>query len=376
MASKDLLDRVYGCIVGGAIGDALGAPVEGMYYQDIRREYGRVDSLLASTKGNTGPLYGGSTGELYDADYDGPPASAGQVTDDTTLRHYLSLAIINRQGRVTPDDFATVLAERANPNRLWINERAIIWKLKAGMNPWETGLGSIPAGVATMAIAPIGIVNAGDPDQAYLDAFAIASINQQGHNRDAAAAIASGVASAFIPGITLEGVLDTVYARSTPLLKRAIDRSYQLLDKASSVDDFAAAYYSTSLDWTWPSRGAWNPERFFSGNSIELVPITLAILKLCGGDPELSMVEAASFGRDCDTTASLAGSICGAMQGASGIRSDWIDTVEAANAEFFEEVEGDPKMNFSSVARRMEPILQQEIVRSRERVAYLEGLVG
>ncbi len=30
--SRDILDAVYGCLIGGAIGDALGAPVEGLNY--------------------------------------------------------------------------------------------------------------------------------------------------------------------------------------------------------------------------------------------------------------------------------------------------------------------------------------------------------
>jgi len=64
-------------------------------------------------------------------------------------------------------------------------------------------------------------------------------------------------------------------------------------------------------------------------------------LYLCKGDVTQSMIEAASFGRDCDTTASMAGSIAGAMQGASAIRPDWIQTVEEANRDFFQEVEGD-----------------------------------
>jgi ADP-ribosylglycohydrolase len=36
----DLRDRVRGCLLGGAVGDALGAPVEFMSLLDIRRQFG------------------------------------------------------------------------------------------------------------------------------------------------------------------------------------------------------------------------------------------------------------------------------------------------------------------------------------------------
>jgi ADP-ribosylglycohydrolase len=37
MASLTIEDRVYGCLLGSAVGDALGAPTECMDYRDIRR---------------------------------------------------------------------------------------------------------------------------------------------------------------------------------------------------------------------------------------------------------------------------------------------------------------------------------------------------
>jgi ADP-ribosylglycohydrolase len=44
--SRDLLDAVYGCLIGGAIGDALGAPVENWHDTDVRRKFGRVSEFL------------------------------------------------------------------------------------------------------------------------------------------------------------------------------------------------------------------------------------------------------------------------------------------------------------------------------------------
>src|SRR5690606_36450502 len=127
-------------------------------------------------------------------------------------------------------------------------------------------------------------------------------------------------------------------------------------------DEFAEKWYARMLDWTWPTPAhrQWSKERHFSGSSVEIVPLTMAALYFAKGEPNQSMIEAASLGRDCDTTASLAGSIAGAMRGASAIRQDWIDTVEKGNADLFEELEGDRNANFFSVAQRLVDVLKNE----------------
>lgn len=33
---SEFFDKIYGCLIGGAIGDAMGAPAEDWHYTDIR----------------------------------------------------------------------------------------------------------------------------------------------------------------------------------------------------------------------------------------------------------------------------------------------------------------------------------------------------
>lgn len=376
--AKNLLDAVYGCLIGGAIGDAMGAPVEGWDYEKIRAIHGKVTDILVSNRGNTGPTYGGTSGESYDEEYDGLPPVRGQFTDDTTLRQLMALAVVQKGGRITPDDYAKVLIEKLNPNRMWVNERVILWKLKAGINPWDCGLGSIPAGVATMAIAPIGIINAGNPQQAYQDAFNIGFVNQAGHNRDGAATFAAGVAEALRPGATIKSILDVMFAHSTYLMKRAMHKTMNLAQRCSSLDEFTEKYYACMLDYSWPNSPHLpnDQDRYFSGNTIELVPITMAILYFTEGEPYQAIIEAASFGRDCDTTAAMAGNICGALHGASSLPAEWIETIEKANLDFYEEITDDPKKNFFWMAEGMVHALSNELGRSKERAQQLETLLN
>jgi ADP-ribosyl-[dinitrogen reductase] hydrolase len=69
----DVYEAIYGCLIGGAIGDALGAPVENWHFTDIRARYDRIRDFLPQP-----PMR------------DGEP---GQIADDSTLRHYLCQAL-------------------------------------------------------------------------------------------------------------------------------------------------------------------------------------------------------------------------------------------------------------------------------------------
>jgi ADP-ribosylglycohydrolase len=353
---KNLLDRVYGCLVGGAIGDALGAPVEGWYYHEIREKYGKLDRFLPF---NTGYSVG----------------LPGTVTDDTILRHLLCLTIVNKQGRVTPDDFAKIWLEKMNPNRLWLNERMVLLKLQIGMNPWDSGKGTPPTGCASMAIAPIGIINAANPAQAYQDGFNIAYLNQDSENRDGAATLAAAVAAAFAPDASVESIIQAMWDQSTELFKRAFTLVMDLAESSPDVDAFAARYYEKMLDWTWPQPG-WKKDHFFSGSSIEIVPIVMAILKLTRGDLNQGIIEGANFGRDCDTIGAIVGNIMGALHGASALRRNWIETVEKANEEYFLELEGDSKMNFLRMAERMVVALQVERDHLQQRLITLDQVLS
>lgn len=355
--AENLLDAVYGSLIGGAVGDALGAPVETWYYDEIRREHGKVSELLPYTKAYCG----------YD--------TAGAVTDDTVLRHYLCLAIVRKGGRITPDDFAEVWLEKLNPDRLWENEKITLMKLKIGMDPWDAGKGNPPAGCASMAIAPIGIINAGDPAQAYQDAWNIAFVNQDGVNRDAAASIAAGQAAAFEPGATAESVIEAMTRHSSMLFRRAIDFTMDIASESGSFEEFTERFYAQMLDWTWPSR-KFRKDHFFSGNSLEFVPVVMAVLRFFPDDINQAIIEGASFGRDCDTIASIAGNLLGPIHGASAIRADWIETVEKANEPFFEEMEGDRAANFLSMSERMVEALRKQARLACGKAERMAALVG
>jgi ADP-ribosylglycohydrolase len=356
----DVFDRVYGCLIGGAIGDALGAPVENWHYTDIRQQHGRITSFL--------PQPGRRR--------DGQP---GQITDDSTLRHYLCRAIIDTGGRVGPEEYARVWLDRLNPDRLFVTERLVLEKLRLGMSPWDTGRGQLLADAAIMSIAPVGIINAGDPRQAYADAVLVAGLHQDGIERDAAATLAAGIASCFLPDPTLASVVDAMRANATYEVRRLLDDARKLAAQATNADDLVKSFYQTLLDRTFPSPPGetWDAQRSVAATSREVLPAAVALLLAHGDDPNQALIEAASFGRDTDTIASVVGCLVGAYHGAAALNPAWIEDCERANTAFFTEADRTDGTNFATTAAALVDALHRvhdhHVTRTQQIATLLRG---
>src|SRR5690349_11254510 len=80
-------ERFNGCLLGLAVGDALGQPVEAYPAERIRWEFGEVRDFMAGDPRL--PL----------------PLGAGQWTDDTQMTLDITRSLL-RCGRVDPEDIA------------------------------------------------------------------------------------------------------------------------------------------------------------------------------------------------------------------------------------------------------------------------------
>jgi ADP-ribosylglycohydrolase len=68
-------------------------------------------------------------------------------------------------------------------------------------------------------------------------------------------------------------------------------------------------------------------------DSRETVPTTIALFYLSTGDPNILIPQAANFGRDTDTIATMGGAIAGAFKGASAMRQDWVKKTEGCKPD-------------------------------------------
>jgi ADP-ribosylglycohydrolase len=318
-----LFDKMYGCLLGGAIGDAMGGVTEMMHYRHIASVFGSVRDLL--------PRGAAVTTARFE-----PGAPAGQVTDDTRLRNLLCSAIIAARGRVTADDWAnTWLTEMEG----WFFTPVVNAYHKVFMKevpPREAGRGSMGSNSTAMSIAPVGLVNACDPRQAALDAYNVAGLVHEGYARDAACAVAAAVAEATRLDATVEAVIHSAgrYLAAGNDIGWRIEEAVALARSTGSYEDFREAYYETKL-LPWPQNGlsgSTPPEGFYdTAEPRETVPAVFALFALGKGHFEQCLVYATNFGRDADTLASILGSVSGAFGGARAIPGGWIEQVEANN---------------------------------------------
>ena len=146
-----LQDKFFGCICGCHIGSAMGAPVEGMTYEEIDRKYGYVDGYLPY--------------QHYGNGWDREPGT----TEDGVERQKLMIsAIMEKEGRVTAEDVRAAWNKYANPNAGgWVSEpfEGVLLKMaKTGIPATDLGRYCDYAGLNSFARAchPIGLINAGN----------------------------------------------------------------------------------------------------------------------------------------------------------------------------------------------------------------------
>lgn len=332
-----LFGKVRGCLYGGAVGDALGAPAEWKFPPEIRERYGEIDDLVEP--------------------WDGPSdigKGDGRFTDDTHMTRVLS-EIYTSEGthldsfvfaeRVVPliADEPRWLAERGQEmllvDRLFYPEKWLLMRLRlANADPRLGGVGNMVNCGAAMYASPVGIVNACDPVNAYREAVEIFSAHQWSYGLEAAAVMAACVAEAFRPAATVDSIVGVALDLAKEGTKEAIAA---VAFEARWHDDWRDAIgalrdairpFDGSAEDGVRDRGNrtddWVPSR---RKSIEEVPVALGFLLVAKGDFEQAIFGAANYGRDNDSIAGMAGAIAGALHGDGAIRPEWIARINKAN---------------------------------------------
>jgi len=183
MEKSLLYSKVYGCLIGGLIGDAMGAPVENKHYKEIEEKYGEINDF------------------------------EGSGTDDSAIKLILCDAIISNKGYVTADEFAQAfLRNDKYYNLFYIPVKNMYHKIKDSLVlPVYAGLGNMQSSSSAMSISPMGLINACNPRQAALETYDVAGLIHAGDTtfcRDAACAIAAAVAEAMKPEATVDSIIE------------------------------------------------------------------------------------------------------------------------------------------------------------------------
>ncbi|MFF5251650.1 ADP-ribosylglycohydrolase family protein [Streptomyces leeuwenhoekii] len=336
-----LEERITGALVGAAVGDALGGPVEGYSPEQIlERHGGRVHGVV-------GPWHG-------DAWRTARPVAPyhkgdGHVTDDTLMTH----ALVRVYATVRDHLDAYAVADHLVPDlmtrprwipeleaealplqRIFLAEKWLVARIHYGhADPREAGVGNIVNCGAAMYMAPVGLVNAANPAGAYAEALDVAGAHQSSYGREAAGVFAAAVAAACAPGATPDSVVAACLSLAKDGTRTAIER---VCETASAHSDFESAlaplraavapYDTVGPDYRAPSLNARRPSRL---HAIEELPVALGMLVVSGGDYRHAVLGAVNYGRDCDSIATMAGALCGAL--GAPVPQEWAKTVAEAS---------------------------------------------
>ncbi|CAM5745219.1 hypothetical protein STAFG_2478 [Streptomyces afghaniensis 772] len=372
-------ERITGALVGAAVGDALGGPVEGYSPEQIlERHGGRVHGIV-------GPWHGDDwrTARPLAPYHKGD----GHVTDDTLMTH----ALIRVYARVRDHLDAYAVADHLVPDlmteprwipeletetlplhRVFLAEKWLVTRIHYGhADPREAGTGNIVNCGAAMYMTPVGLVNAADPRAAYAEALDIAGAHQSSYGREAAGVLAAAVAAACTPGATPDSVVSTCLSLAKDGTRTAIER---VCEEASRHTDFESAlaplreavapYDTVGPDYRAPSLGARRPSRI---HAIEELPVALGLLLVAQGSYRHAVLGAVNYGRDCDSIATMAGALAGAL--GSPVPQDWAKTVaEASRLDLWE-----PATTLTAVTRE---IFTRDISRRRTHEQAFASLGG
>ncbi|MFJ8543177.1 ADP-ribosylglycohydrolase family protein [Streptomyces sp. NPDC093586] len=366
--TASLEERVTGALVGAAVGDALGGPVEGYSPEQIlERHGGRIHGVVGPWNGDAwrtarpvAPYHKGD----------------GHVTDDTLMTHALvrvydtvrdHLDAYAVAEHLVPDLMTTprwipeLEAEALPLQRIFLAEKWLVARIHYGhVDPREAGTGNIVNCGAAMYMAPVGLVNAGNPAGAYAEALDVAGAHQSSYGREAAGVFAAGVAAACAPGATPETVLSACLSLAKDGTRAAIEAVGDVASRHSEFEsalaplrEAVAPYDTVGPDYRTPSLGARRPSRL---HAIEELPVALGMLLVSGGDYRHAVLGAVNYGRDCDSIATMAGALAGAL--GSPVPEDWAKTVaEASRLDLWQ-----PAATLTEVARE---VFERDVLRRR-----------
>lgn len=321
-------DRFRGCLLGGAVGDALGAPVEFMSHAEILDRFGPT--------GITGfaPAYGG----------------LGRITDDTQLTLFTAEGLLEGWASGCTEGSACVVRATHRAYLRWLrtqdeNPDACAgddappegWllghrRLHSRRGPGPTCLTALqtagePGTPAdndrkgcggVMRVAPVGLF-LWRPTMAnsYRPAFALASQLAGLTHGHPTGQLAAGVLAVLVQALLDDLSLEAALAGGKEILAShpGHEETLSLLEQAEMLarSDLPRAAAVTALGQGWLAEEA------------------LAIAVYCALVAESftdGVVLAVNHDGDSDSTGAIAGHLLGARHGAQAIPSEWLEVLE------------------------------------------------
>jgi ADP-ribosylglycohydrolase len=328
-------DRLQGSFLGMAVGDALGAPLEGLTAQQVRAFYGQVTGFVDGVRAWRRKSFRWKLKGLY--------------TDDTQQAMVLAESLI-RFGWIEKRWVARTYLELANPRGAYLGAhrgvgarfRQVIEDLERGVPPEEAGQDSPGIG-ASMRIAPLGLYFRDRPDE-LLGAVLDASLMTHRDIRSLAGAYAvASIVRHMALGAERKPSLIFTLAHEVSRAETQIARTRgakvtALRDHRHSIS-VAIAHVESILERPrqdaysllveeanrhGPDKDCGRPTKGFPAACI---PTCLYLLMVTESFEE-ALTEVINLGGDADTAGAMLGAMAGALYGASAIPARWLDGLQ------------------------------------------------
>lgn len=315
-------DKVEGMLIGSALGDALGGPVEFVtppirtFWSNCSEpitpegiiEFGNLLKLMPYPK-DTEPY----------AQFE-PYGEAGTVTDDTRWKMIL-FNTIEAEGKLNSRIFAKHYWNFKNTIPSKYDSICDVWQVEYGhtMNH-VLGKGGYPlnriwGGIATMAgqmpFIPMAALYS-DPEKAYLKTWEI-NIMDIGYAKDITSAMVAGLNVALEPDATWDSVEDAIRTvdpydfNNVTYVKRRVNIWMDKTDQIVKDSDGVISKLYDLLEQELNAETWWEAH-------VPLV-VSFAFLKTTNYDTDAALQLCMEFGHDNDSYAQVVGAFTGAMYG-------------------------------------------------------------
>jgi len=343
LAQAPSLDsKIYGLLIGSAIGDAAGGPVE--FVDPPKQSYWSTTNEALTDKGikELAELFKleayPKQAEPY-AQFE-PYAPEGSITDDTRWKIILMNCYINTGG-LAPKDFAESYWDFKNtiPEKydsicdLWQEEYGYVMNYyleKTPSYPPNRIWGGIPTMAGQMPFLPIAAMYPGHPVEAYKSCWE-ANILDVGYAKDITSALVSGLAETLRKDASWSDVrnaikkTDPYQFSAVPWVPRKTDhwmeKASELVVRSKGIAKELYKLLEKELNAvTW-----WEAH-------VPLV-VSFAFLEITDYDPLAALQMCMEFGHDTDSYAQVVGAFVGAMYGTEIFDKEMIDQVNRMMSE-------------------------------------------
>lgn len=294
-----LIRHIEGALIGVAYGDAMGMPTEYWTREQIKEVFPKgVTTFMASTK----------------QDFFHRSMKAGEVTDDTINTILILKSLIDGKGNIDVHEYLNRLLE-------WVEDSSIskyvcgpntmkaLDAIQKGESIQEAGKFGTTNGAA-MKIVPIGFIS--DYRNKKMLIQNVEQICLPTHNTNIAIAGASIVAACVSYGIHGGKDMHTLWDLAVEICEGCKGKGHpipaaSLAKRLRYVQNLCESAHSDDvLDTIY--------ETFGTGvETMETIPVALAIVSLAKGNAVLAAQLSASLGGDTDTIGAISTAICGSM---------------------------------------------------------------